>query len=317
MSSIVQSDKKASHALLVEKLLLGDPRLEDSFHRATRLLQTIAHTPITAFSLIDRNRMLFKSVLGTDLVEIARDAFFCGHTILGSDVFVVSNARHDPRFYENPMVTGKQRMVFYAGVAVRDPTGLPIGSLCAIDHFPRPCGETLRAAMLDLRAILENDLALRAIMVNDPATGLINTHGFLDILQREWRRSLRSGQPISLLAVRFENRENPSIRTRGQAWLNQSADMMEDKLMRGGDFVARTGNTEFMALLTSTDETGASAVCERMGENLVKLLDTLPPWQRPDIRLGHATTRPLINQTYNLDAFMARARTHLEASVAL
>ena len=57
--------------------------------------------PIAVISLVDGNRQWFKSSSGLDVSETPRDISFCGHTILGDDVFVIPNAIEDARLADH------------------------------------------------------------------------------------------------------------------------------------------------------------------------------------------------------------------------
>ncbi|WP_338040881.1 GAF domain-containing protein [Maribacter polysaccharolyticus] len=52
-------------------------------------------------------------------------------------MFVVQDARKDERFHDNPLVTGDTNVVFYAGIPSISDNGLPLGTLCVIDHKPK------------------------------------------------------------------------------------------------------------------------------------------------------------------------------------
>lgn len=93
-------------------------------------------------SLIDHDRQWFKARIGLDAEQTPRDLSFCGHAILASEPLMVTDASRDPRFHDNPLVTGPPFIRFYAGEPLHASNGQAIGTLCLIDPSPR---------LLDLR----------------------------------------------------------------------------------------------------------------------------------------------------------------------
>src|SRR3989449_9818672 len=69
---------------------------EARFDDLTGLASTICETPVSLVSLVDTNRLFFKSAHGIDLREVPYPDFFCGHAIRQSDLFVVPDATGDP-----------------------------------------------------------------------------------------------------------------------------------------------------------------------------------------------------------------------------
>ncbi len=110
-----------------------DPGLD----AVTRLAADRFDAPIALVSLVDEARQFFKSSYGTDLSETCRRHSFCAHTIARDDVMVVDDACSDPRFAENPLVTGAPEIRFYAAAPLITDKGYRIGTLCVIDTRPR------------------------------------------------------------------------------------------------------------------------------------------------------------------------------------
>jgi HPt (histidine-containing phosphotransfer) domain-containing protein len=128
---------EAARQAAVDFLRLERPQLDRQFDELTELASIIFKVPISLVSIIDKDRQWFKGQIGLDLDQTSRKVSFCGHAILQSDVFIVEDARVDPRFAGNPLVTGAPNVVFYAGCPLITHGGQAIGTLCLIDHMPR------------------------------------------------------------------------------------------------------------------------------------------------------------------------------------
>lgn len=114
-----------------------DTQPEREFDDIVKLASYICGVPISAISLIDEARQWFKASVGLDVPETHRDDAFCAHTILDVKPLVVSDARTDGRFYDNPYVLAEPHIRFYAGCPLIGQEGLPLGSLCVIDSETR------------------------------------------------------------------------------------------------------------------------------------------------------------------------------------
>ena len=117
---------------------LVDYKLPDQNYEAlTRIARTVAQTPVAFISLITEERQCFKSRLGFELDETPREYSFCAHLLTTEDTFMeVPDAREDPRFYDNPYVTGYPYIVLYAGVPLINAKGYRLGTICVVDTNP-------------------------------------------------------------------------------------------------------------------------------------------------------------------------------------
>jgi phosphoribosyl 1,2-cyclic phosphodiesterase len=135
-----------------------DPR----FDRITQLAAEAFQVPIALVSLVDEDRQWFKACVGLSVSETSREVAFCAHAILERDLLVVPDAHADPRFADNPLVTGAPHVRFYAGVPLRVGEASPIGTLCLIDTRPRVLEARQLELLRSLGAMVERELALPA-----------------------------------------------------------------------------------------------------------------------------------------------------------
>ena len=78
---------------------LLDTLPEKDFDNITSLISTICDVPISLVTLVDADRTFLKSHYGISLTESPRNSSFCAHAILEeSNLFIVEDARQDPRF---------------------------------------------------------------------------------------------------------------------------------------------------------------------------------------------------------------------------
>lgn len=134
---------------------------EARFDDLVQIAQEVCGTSIALMSLIDGDRQWHKSKVGTEYNEIPRSISFCGHAILGEELYEVPNAREDPRFCNNPLVTQPPNVAFYAGVPLKTSAGLTLGTLCVIDTTPRKLNEHQRSILEKLSRQVIYNLELR------------------------------------------------------------------------------------------------------------------------------------------------------------
>ena len=139
---------------------LLDTPPDERFDAITRTAATLFGTPVSLVSLVDADRQWFKSHFGLDQTETPRDISFCGHAILGDELFVVDDAQQDERFSYNPLVTGEPYVRFYAGKPLTAPNGQRIGTLCVIDRKPRTFTPAQRDLLEQLGKWAEAEIGL-------------------------------------------------------------------------------------------------------------------------------------------------------------
>jgi len=135
---------------------------DGSFDRITRLASLMLEMPIAIVSLVDHDRIWFKSVQGFEGVEqIDRDPGLCASAILADEAWIIRDAKIDPRALANPLVAGEFGLRFYAGSALRTQDGYNLGTLCVIDKRPRELTAQQIQVLDDLAALVVDELELR------------------------------------------------------------------------------------------------------------------------------------------------------------
>ncbi len=138
-----------------------DTPAEEPFDDLTELAARICEAPIALISLIDKDRQWFKSRVGLDAAETARDIAFCAHAIHQPDLLIVADATLDERFSDNPLVTKDPHIRFYAGAPLISPEGQALGTLCVIDREPRSMSPDHQRALRVLSRHVMTQLELR------------------------------------------------------------------------------------------------------------------------------------------------------------
>lgn len=108
---------------------------------------------------------------------------------------------------------------------------------------------------------------LERLSETDPLTGLPNRRGLDDVLQVEWRRSRRHGEPLSLLIVdvdEFKRYNDTYGHPQGDACLQRVADTMQQMAQRSGEFLARIGGEEFVLVMPDSGMAEAELQAERL-----------------------------------------------------
>jgi len=155
----IKPQEELARVTELHDLCVLDTAPEERFDRLTRIAQRLFGVNIALVSLIDHDRQWFKSRQGLDVLQTPRNISFCGHAILSDAPLVVEDAAADPRFADNPLVTGPLGIRFYAGMPLQGPKGYRVGTLCLIDQKPRTFTPEDAAALRDLAAIVSEQLA--------------------------------------------------------------------------------------------------------------------------------------------------------------
>ncbi len=154
----VVATREADRLAALRSLNILDTPSEERFDRLTRIAAAAFDAPISTVTLIDEDRQWHKACLGVSGREDDRAVSFCAVAIERPEPLVVNDACEDPRFADNPLVTGPPNIRFYAGQPISTVDGFRVGTLCVIDTRPREFSAEQIALLQDLARIAEDEL---------------------------------------------------------------------------------------------------------------------------------------------------------------
>ncbi|MBD1543097.1 GAF domain-containing protein, partial [Arthrobacter sp. IA7] len=169
-ATVIPADEAARMEEVRRYSILDTPP-DGAFDRLTALAARLFSVPVAIVSIVDHDRIWFKSHHGLDVQQISRDPGLCASAILQDDLWVVENAPEDPRALLNPLVAGEFGLKFYAGAPLKTRNGYNLGTLCILDFEPRTMTDSDSANLRDLAAVVMTDLELRL----EAASGLPRT----------------------------------------------------------------------------------------------------------------------------------------------
>ncbi|MEO7433361.1 MAG: sensor domain-containing diguanylate cyclase [Dokdonella sp.] len=318
-------DNELERLVEIERLGLLDSEPEGTYDDLARLASAICGTPVSLVSLIGKDRQWFKARVGMEATQTSRDVAFCAHAINEPDqLFVVRDAREDPRFSDNPLVTGGPNIRFYAGAPLKTASGNALGTLCVIDTEPRTLEpfqvEAMRSLSRQVVSLMELRRAHNELRhhVSEREWYEINLKQYQQELERENLRLSREGSTDALTGLTNRRGMNEHLAWRiaraqeGEALHLAILDIDHFKMindlhghpvgdetlaavarvlrMRAGNdaMVARAGGEEFVLVLTAMDSLAAIAICEELREAVERMGGGIPV----TISIGLSTHRP-------------------------
>lgn len=247
-----------------------DTPAEERFDRLTRLAQRMFGVSIALVSLVDEDRQWFKSRAGLEASEMPRDISFCGHAILGNDIFIVPDTTKDQRFSDNPFVINDPNIRFYAGCPLHHIDGSRLGTLCIIDTKPRILSDDDLYVLQDLAELAERELAAVQLATLDELTCISNRRGFSILSQNSLNICARQHSHASLVFFdlnKFKQINDAHGHAEGDKALTVFAELMRNTF-RESDVLARIGGDEFAVLLTNISITSAEELITKFRNSI-------------------------------------------------
>jgi len=264
---------EAARLRALRSLNILDTPAEQRFDRIVRMARRMFDVPVAFISFIDANRQWFKSSIGIDIAEIAREQSICAHTILGDGILLLDDAAADSRFADGPLVVGETRARFYASCPLTLANGIRVGTLCVADRHPRSFRDEDLDLLRDLVATVERELRITNLAITDELTGIYNRQGFILAAHHSLNLCVRQDLPATLayidlseLRLDAENYDEPVDEAQV---LTEIASILKSEC-RPSDIFARHGVDEFAALFINAPRDSVEGIMDRFHQLLSK-----------------------------------------------
>ncbi|MDO8877273.1 MAG: histidine kinase dimerization/phosphoacceptor domain -containing protein [Pseudolabrys sp.] len=191
--SAIIPPNEAARMEAVRRYDVLDTPPDGAFDRVTALSARIFNVPIAIISIVDHDRIWFKSHHGLPVEQIDREPGLCASAILQHDPYILEDASKDVRSLTNPLVAGDFGLRFYAGVPLHTRDGYNLGTLCVIDKEVRPVSESQINDLRDLASLVMDQMELRLSA------------------RTELERASRANEQANLMAHEIEHRVANSL----------------------------------------------------------------------------------------------------------
>ena len=181
---------------------------------------------------------------------------------------LLSQTLHKAPFplYTHGAAEGRERMQQAIAVTPINLPGSPRHCLIQINDVTIAVGRE--------KLLREQTMVLRSQTFSDGLTGIANRRHFDVAIEKEMRRAMRTGSPLSLLMIdidHFKDYNDHYGHQQGDDCLIRVAAELAAMLQRPTDLLARYGGEEFAAILPDTDATQALRMAEAIRKHAAGL----------------------------------------------
>jgi serine/threonine-protein kinase len=215
----IPPDEEQRLALLKACKIMYTP-VEQAFDDVARLAADLCGTEIALITLVDSDYQWFKARVGVEQTGTPRDLSFCGHCIAHHDALVVEDTLLDPRFADNPLVTGEPHLRFYAGVPLLVEQGSSVGALSVAAREPRTITPRQLDALRRLADQVARELRLRRDLEGRSRPPSALSLGIGTLVGGRWRivRELGRGRFGAVFEARGAADERAAIKVLQPQW---------------------------------------------------------------------------------------------------
>ena len=160
MFATISPEQLQRRVAALQSMAILDTPPEEGFDALTRLAANVCATPVAMVSLIDGDRLWFKSVHGLGMRSMDSDNSFCCEAANSGQRLEVPDPRVDPRFAEHRLVIGPFGLRYHAGAPIMH-AGVGVGTVCVLDYVPRRMDKRALDALSEMASIAAAMLTAR------------------------------------------------------------------------------------------------------------------------------------------------------------
>jgi serine/threonine-protein kinase len=244
----IPDDEERRLALLKACNIIYTPA-EAAFDDVARLAAELCGTEIALITLVDSDYQWFKARVGVEQTGTPRDLSFCGHCINHRHPLVVEDTHGDPRFADNPLVTGEPHIRFYCGVPLLVDEGSSVGALSVADRMPRKITPRQVESLERLARQIARELRLRRDTGKDVAADVDFKPAPGTVIAGRWRlvREIGRGATGAVFEARDGNDQRVAIKVLHPMW--RSSDVIIERFAREARVLMRVANPHVGKLL--------------------------------------------------------------------
>jgi diguanylate cyclase (GGDEF)-like protein len=249
---------------------------EARFDEITERVKKTFAVETVLLTIVNEDYQWFKSRQGLLCDQTSRDVSFCGHAIVTPEkLLIVEDARQDPRFADNPLVTGSPFIRFYAGCPLFFHSQA-IGTLCLLHPKPRRLTEQEQEMLTSYARWVERELqfdttheAQKQLLIKvdnlqrqtllDPLTQVFNRRAF-DLLAEQSSYVY----PLVLFFIDldyFKKINDVYGHDAGDMVLMEAAQRLR-RVLPENALLARYGGEEFVAVVSPCTQAQATELAE-------------------------------------------------------
>lgn len=160
MNTVISESEIRRRVASLHAMAILDTPPEKGFDALARLACKVCVTPIAVVSLIDGDRLWFKSECGLGIHTLASRNSFCLEVANSKRPLEVPDPRADPRFADHPLVLGDHGVRYHAGAPILY-EGIAVGTVCVLDHVPRRLDSRALDSLVEMASIAAAMLTAR------------------------------------------------------------------------------------------------------------------------------------------------------------